>query len=159
MTETAPPEDTVAKTVLEEPVEIVMATDQSPLEGATSYPVIAPVALDQLEHEISAATNVDSVQLVLTGPTDGTAPIGTDNQAQLWVLPPALNGDLVKATLKAHVPESDWGIPTVMKAYNAVWEKIEKDPNASISAAEVKALAVGTAIRVNAQQALSSGQA
>lgn len=159
MAEIAPPDDIPTRTPkeVEPPISsVVIAVPVPPLEGAAMLQLTKPVVLGQLETEIADAVKTESVQIVMSGPQDGNVPISSENPAQLWLLPPAIDLDVVAEVVKAHTPHSDWGIPSVMKAYNAVWEKIEKNPDASISAAEVKALVVGLAIRVNAQQALTS---
>jgi hypothetical protein len=131
-----------------------------PLEGAVSFKLAKALNLGQFEAELRDAAGLKPdahFAVVLTGPDQANEPISTENPAQLWVLPASIDGDLVTKTIGAHNPSADWGVTAAQKAYNDVWAKIIADPEVKLTPAEVRALSVGTALRLNAQEAVSSG--
>lgn len=133
-----------------------------PLEGAADHRVNKPVSLGQLEAELRAAAGLGPdahYAVVLTGPDNTAEPISETNEAQLWVIPASLDDALVAQTIAVHTPRPDWGIPAAQLAYNVVWEKVIADPEVKLTPTEVRNLVVGLALRLNAQEAVSSGTA
>jgi hypothetical protein len=128
-----------------------------PLEGARSYRLVKPINLAQLDAEIAAATETEQLDVVLTGPDDPSQLIAVDNPALLWLRPGNLDQAVVAATIEAHQSDPQWGVPQVMKAFDAVWAKLQDDPEAKLTPTEVRTLAVGTAFKFNAAAQVASG--
>jgi|tagenome__1003787_1003787.scaffolds.fasta_scaffold19398446_2 hypothetical protein len=112
----------------------------SPLPNAIPFRLTDPVNLGQLNQELSAALNTE-VQGVLVGPYE-------DGGSILWLTPPSADPDIVAQVVEDHVPDPDWGLPSVVAGYEEAMSKLGDDPNTELSAEEVRILAAGNALRL-----------
>lgn len=115
------------------------------LNPADSFLITRSVNLPQLEAEVIRALDDAEHFFTLTGPVTPTA----DSPAQLWVQPPVPPDRMqaVQSAVETHRPDSGWGIPTAVRAYQALETKILADPEVDLSVGDLRDLVVGLVLK------------
>lgn len=127
-------------------------SDESPIPGSTAFKVTKMVNLGQLEAELSTALGAPSLQAVLVGPQDRNQPLDETNYYVLWLMPSSANEMTVYRVIADHQPDQNWGVPTVVRDFEVVWQKLLADPEAPLTNAEQLSLLRGLVFRAMTQQ-------
>lgn len=112
---------------------------------ADSFPITGRVNLVQLEAEITKALGDDEHFFALTGPVEPTA----DEPAQLWMCPPtsADRKTAVQSAIDGHLPDSSWGIPATVIAYQQLEAKLQANPDIELTEEDQRVLLVGLVLK------------
>lgn len=130
----APAKKAAAKTAPALPVVHPTEDDPAPLDDAAGYDLgDKQVVLGQLCTEIKNASNVENVNLALSG-------------SVLWVEPANIDPALLAQVVADHQPDPSWGIPNTTREFMAAVQRLRADPGASLSDDDRDVLLKGLAL-------------
>jgi hypothetical protein len=114
-----------------------------PFPDAARFDVNKEINQAQLEEELTEALG-GPVQISVTR-TDPTSLVG-----YLWVVPSTVDTEIVQQVLDAHVADPNWGVPTSVRDYLALVQRVIQDPATTLTDDEMQTLVKGLVARVNA---------
>lgn len=120
-----------------------------PIPNSVAYPITKKVNLPQLIDELVAATSQTVNVSEVGDPTAVNGPDAGDLGSTLWIAPASLNSATVETVIANHDPDPTYDVPETTKAYADLLAKIQNNPEAVLSDAEIATGVKGVMLRLN----------
>lgn len=114
-----------------------------PFPDAARFDVDKPINQAQLQAELETALG-STVEVSVTRPDPAST------TGYLWVVPSSVDPDVVEQVLAAHVADPNWGVPSSVRDYLDLAQRVIQDPTTTLTDDEVQTLVKGLVARVNA---------